>query len=304
MKKLLLLLFVLAPYAHATVEVAITVDDLPVHGKLPDGMTRSDVTKQMLATLDKHNLKNTYGFINADEIKNIPDRENALKLWVNDGQLLGNHTFNHINLETSNVDQYIQEIKANDTYLIKLMGNKDYHYFRYPYLYEGETEQKRNAIRNYLASQNYKIAEVTIDFGDYLWNNPYARCRDKGDTQSIEWLKQTYLKSALNALKIAHELSMLDFNRDIKNILLLHIGAFDALMLDDVINAYQKQDAHFISLQQAMQDSVYKTNPNVAKKNPYTFLAQIRSSKNISQPEDIKLMQADIPIKQLKNICR
>lgn len=46
-------------------EVAITIDDLPVHGDLPSGITRLDIANQIVATLNKHSIKNVYGFINA-----------------------------------------------------------------------------------------------------------------------------------------------------------------------------------------------------------------------------------------------
>ena len=36
---------------------------------------------------------------------------------------------------------------------------------------------------------------------------------------------------------VAHKTSELIFQRDVKHILLLHIGVFDALMLDDLLTA-------------------------------------------------------------------
>lgn len=47
---------------------------------------------------------------------------------------------------------------------------------------------------------------------------------------------------------------MLIFHRDIKNILLLHLGAFDALMFDELLTAYERHDIKFISIDEALQD--------------------------------------------------
>src|SRR5437879_5390602 len=94
---LLLLIFNFNVMA-APIDVAITIDDLPVHKDLPSGVTRLDVAKQILYALNKHSIKNVYGFINAGRIENKDDNYNVLKSWVSSGQLLGNHTFNHINL--------------------------------------------------------------------------------------------------------------------------------------------------------------------------------------------------------------
>lgn len=177
-----------------SLEVAITIDDLPVHGTA-SGVTRLEIAKKMSSVLNKHSIKNVYGFINASGINNN-DHYNTLKLWVDSGQLLGNHTYNHINLDTTHSTDFIREINMNESYLAELMANKNYHYFRYPYLHEGNTQEKRDAVRDYLFSQHYKIAQVTMDFADYLWNDSYARCVEKGDTKAIAWLKKSYIEHA------------------------------------------------------------------------------------------------------------
>lgn len=57
------------------------------------------------------------------------------------------------------------------------------------------------------------------------------RCVRKQDEQSIQWLKQSFIEQSLNALTISHSLSTMLFGRDIKNILIIHINAFTAMML-------------------------------------------------------------------------
>ena len=83
------------------------------------------------------------------------------------------------------------------------MVRMDWHYFRFPFLREGETLGKRRAIRRYLRANGYRIAQVTIDFEDWSWNEPYAYCLDKGDARSISWLKTTYLRNAVDQLERA-----------------------------------------------------------------------------------------------------
>lgn len=288
----------------AQFEVALTVDDLPVHMDLPPGKTRLDVANEFLATLKKHHIKNVYGFVVAGRIKGDKVNYSVLKTWVHGGQLLGNHTYGHVNLDKVTANQFIHQIQMDEPYLTKLMGKKDYHYFRYPYLHEGETLDKRNAVRHFLFANNYKIAQVTMDFEDYLWNNPYARCVKKGDRASIEWLKKSYLKNALNSITVAHQLSMSIFHRDIKNILLVHIGAFDAQMLDQVLTAFEKRGVKIILLKEALQDKVYSINPNIANINTDTFYTQMRMAKKIPMPEQTKQLLESIPEDKLNALCR
>jgi peptidoglycan/xylan/chitin deacetylase (PgdA/CDA1 family) len=183
------------------------------------------------------------------------------------------------------------------------MQGKDYHYFRYPFLAEGDTLKKRDAVRQFLFQNKYKIAPVTVDFFEYEWNDPYVRCLKKHDEKSIAWLKQTYIQQANNALTISHELSMMLFNRDIKNVLLIHINAFSAEMLDDLLTAYEKQQVKFISLPDALSDDVYHINPNIARNRTYTFLNQIRLSKKLKNPDSVEKRYASLPEDELNQLC-
>jgi len=284
-------------------EMAITIDDLPTAGKLPSSLTRIDVIKKMLQALKKHHITGVYGFINASKVGDNKNHLAILSAWIEGGQLLGNHTFSHMDLAKVDITTYIQDIEKNEPYLQKFMGDKNYKYFRYPYLVEGNTEEKRNRIREYLTSHQYIIAEVTTDFYDYMWNNPYVRCLQIGDKEAINWLEKNYLEQSLNALTISHELSTLLFNRDIKYILLLHVTLFDAEMLDKLLTLYEEHGVKFISLEEALNDDVYKINPNVINKS-YTFLDLLRISKGLKNPPNVNQLYKSFPEDKLKNLCK
>lgn len=286
-----------------SLEMAITVDDLPTAGKLPHSSTRMDIINKMLKTLKKHHLSNVYGFINASKVGDNQNNLAILSAWIDNGQLLGNHTFSHLDLDRVDIDTYIQDIEKNDPYLKKFMKNKNYKFFRYPYLVEGNTYEKRNRIREYLTSHQYAIAEVTTDFYDYMWNNPYVRCMQIGDKQAMSWIEKNYLEQALNALVISHELSIMLFKRDIKYILLLHVTYFDAEMLDKLLTLYESHGVRFITLENALSDEIYKINPNVINK-PYTFLDLLRISKGLKNPSNVNQIYKDFPDSKLKNLCK
>ena len=64
----LCLLALAAPFAASAKErppeIAITFDDLPVHGPLPAGETRRGIADKMIAALKAEGLKQVYGFVN------------------------------------------------------------------------------------------------------------------------------------------------------------------------------------------------------------------------------------------------
>jgi hypothetical protein len=52
------------------------------------------------------------------------------------------------------------------------MKHQDWRWFRFPFLAEGDTPGERAAIRSFLLRHGYKIAGVTMSFGDHQWNEP------------------------------------------------------------------------------------------------------------------------------------
>jgi len=295
----LLIFFIRCSFA---IDVAITVDDLPAHGNLPANLNRTKIAKTMLAAFKKHGITGVYGFINGDKVTDS-DTRNVLKLWVDSGQLLGNHTYSHMDINKNTQEQYIANIKQNEPILQKLMDDTNYKYFRYPFLREGNTKVKRDTVRRFLFDNNYKIAEVTMDFWDYEWNNSYSRCMNKQDKNSINYLKRSYLDASIGAISTAQTLSQLLFKRDIKHILLLHIGAFDAEMLDQLLTQYEKRGVKFISLQDALSDQIYNINSGTIGNVGYTFLNEIRVSRNLHNPEVVSKFYDSIPENRLASIC-
>ena len=159
-------------------EVAITIDDLPANGDLPSNLTRMDIAKKMLSVFKKHHISGVYGLINGNKLEES-DGINILQKWIKAGNYLGNHTFHHLDLAKTDSNEYIKDISKNEPTLSQLMLDKDYHYIRYPFLSEGNTQEKRDSVRQFLMKNNYKIAPVTVDFFEYEWNDPYVRCLRK-----------------------------------------------------------------------------------------------------------------------------
>jgi len=284
--------------AHAQ-EVAITVDDLPSHGPLPHGTTRVDVTREMLAAFKAGKVPEVYGFINVGKQQAHPEDRKVLEIWREAGQPLGNHTLNHISLNNNPAAAFEEEVAKNEATLEALMGGKDWRWFRYPYLDEGDTLEKRHEIRRYLKDRGYRIAQVTLDFEDYAWNGPYARCSEKKDEKAIAWLKESYLNTASEYMKLGRELSEQLFQRDIKYVLLMHIGAFDAQMLPQLLAQMKQQGFKFITLEEAQKDPAYDIDPDVVMKEGTILQEQIMQARSLPLPP-----HAEKPMKQLQELCR
>jgi peptidoglycan/xylan/chitin deacetylase (PgdA/CDA1 family) len=262
-------------------------------------MTRAEIAKKMIEAFKAKGVPGVYGFVNAKDIAGDAEKAGVLKIWADSGFPLGNHTFSHVDLNASGVRAFEDEIVANESVLQGLMAARDWHWFRYPFLHEGDTLERRHAVRKYLTDQGYKVAQVTLDFGDYAWNNPYARCVAKQDPQAIAWLKSSYLSTAKEDIALDRKLSAMLFGRDIKYVLLLHIGALDSVMLPDLLELFKKQGFDFVSLEEAEKDSAYQKDPDAALLHGGTLLEQLTEAKHLTYPP-----HADPPMDKLDAICR
>lgn len=140
---------------------------------------------------------------------------------------IGSHTWSHISLTS---EAFEQEIAKNEPALETYAQTRDWRWFRYPFLWEGDTLEKRRAVRGYLAEHRYRIAQVTLDFEDYAWNDAYGRCFARQDTAAIDWLKQSYLDAAHEYIAFGRQEQVVAFGREIRNALLLHAMDPDAAL--------------------------------------------------------------------------
>lgn len=296
--KFVLPALLLAVCSASAQQMAITFDDLPIHGDKPGAMTRLDIAQSILDTIQREKLPPVYGFVNALKIQTEPETESVLKAWRDAGQPLGNHTWSHINLDQIAPEQFEADIVKNEPMLEKYMASADWHWLRYPYLDEGNTVAKRREVRAWLAAHHYQIAEVSMDFEDYLWNDPFARCSAKGDTAAIQKLHDSYLATADQYLTFFRTLSKTIYGRDVKYILLLHVGAFDARMFPELLALYRSRGISFVSLPEATQDPIYAEDPDVGVKGGGAIQELMMAKRKLPFPLNGK------PYKELEAACR
>lgn len=279
-------------------KIAFTFDDLPVHGPLPPGESRIEVISKIIAALHQEHLPPTYGFVNAVHLEGQPEHAAVLDAWRAAGNPLGNHTWSHVNFEQHSLEGFEQEILRDEPTLIKRMDGEDWHWFRYPYLAEGETFEKREALRKFLREHGYKVAAVTMSFGDYLWNGPYERCKIKGNAAELKALESSYLRAAEESIDFYRSMSHKLYARDIAYVLLMHVGAFDAEMLPRLLALYRSQGFEFVSLAEAERDEFYRSSVDLSLPAEPDMLEQMMKRHGLALPERTNFDA------QLESVCR
>ncbi len=280
-------------------KVAVTFDDLPLNRDLPPDVTRIEIARDAIAILNARHLPGVYGFVNAKKLEGNIDAAEALKVWAA-AEPVGNHTYGHINLNGNTAEDFEREIDENEPAL-ELLAGKDssWHWLRYPFLHEGDDLEKRRAVRAYLQAHGYRVAQVTLDWEDYLWNSAYARCAAKKDVKSIAWLKSSYLTIEDSYLDLGRDLAKLVYGHDINHVLLLHLGAFTQTILPNALDLMQKKGFTFVTLDEAESDPIYQGDPDVASKYGGTLLELWIEAKKIKFPPVMEK-----PYKELKEICK
>jgi peptidoglycan-N-acetylglucosamine deacetylase len=290
---------VCAPVLVRAENVAITFDDLPLNGILAPDMTRVGIVTDVLAVLKQQRVPQVYGFVNAKKLEGSADGAAALKLWVAGGQRLGNHTYAHSDLNTQAPESFMQDVQQDEPVLELLDSSDTWHWFRYPYLREGDTLEKRRAVRAQLRQRGYRIAQVTLDYQDYLWHSAYARCLAKADRKSIAWLRSSYLTVASQYLDADRQMAQTVFGREISHVLLLHLGAFSSSILPDLLDLLRQKGFRLATLEEVQQDPAYDSDPDAASAHGGTLLDQWLDARGLQYPP-VRMK----PYKELEAICQ
>lgn len=244
--------------------IAFTFDDMPSHGALPPGTTRVEVGNGIIAALKAANAPAT-GFVNGALIEREPEAAAVLDAWRAAGLPLGNHGWSHTNLDQMTDAQFADELAKNEALLGGKMAGADWHWFRYPFLAEGGADPaKRARIRKLLADKSYKVATVTMDFGDWAYTGPYARCVARQDQVAIAEMEKAWLAGAAASADRSRAMSRMLHGRDIPYVLLMHLGALDAKLMPQLLEMYRKKGFRFISLEEAARDPYYRTEVSPA----------------------------------------
>ena len=253
--KTLLLLF-LATASHAQTAgrpLLVTVDDLPISSSrlLPDPAERERVTRGMLDVLRKHKIQ-AVAFVTWDRVLTPADKD-LLRLWMEAGHELGNHTHHHLNYTRTAPAEYIADAESARKEIAALSGKK-VRFFRFPFLREGDTEAKLDAMRAYLSESGQRNIPVTLDNQDWSFEQPWVEARRKGDEAAMARVAEEYHESL--HLDIRHHEKTGDelFGRPVPQVLLLHGLEVSAAQWDRLFTWLEQRGYRFATADEVMSD--------------------------------------------------
>lgn len=280
-------------------KVALTFDDLPAAGGLRPNVTRVDIATRLTTELRANHLKGVYGFVNAVDLEGDPDTQRALRVWIGAGMNIGNHTWSHLSLSTETADAYEHNIALDESALRQYAGRRNWHWFRYPYLEIGGTMEKRSDVLNWLHEHGYRVAEVTLNFNDDDWGDPYLRCMAKHDQAGIAWLQQSYLENAAEFIPLEREEEQIAFGHEIPNVLLLHATEFTTLMLPNLMHLLKQEGFRFAPLPKVERNPAYALDTTMKLPDGGTLTEEVLTARHLKSPP-----ARPEPVEQLDSVCR
>jgi peptidoglycan/xylan/chitin deacetylase (PgdA/CDA1 family) len=284
--------------ARNGVRLAITIDDFPGGGPETGDFTHPRMVADIIAALRAHGVQHATAFVVGSMLEGHPERQAALDAWIEAGFEVGNHTYTHPSLAETDAGTYIADIEQNRPLiesLEKRTGQRA-HYFRAPYLDEGNTEADRRSLMHYLNAHNYKMARVSMDFSDWAYADPFARCLNKDDRHALDLLQQSYLENAAAALAWSAAAAQQVAGHPVTQVLLLHTSLATSQTLDAMLTAFDNAGVHYTSLAEALTHEIYNGPYDISGTNVF-----VQASRKLGKPHPPALVR---PLALLDLTCR
>ena len=236
-------------------EVAITIDDLPRGGDSGcDAAPLLGMTAKLLTPFREDRIPVT-GFVIGSRCPDI--QAEALKLWLDAGAELGNHTFSHANLNDTPVSEYLTDIVRGEAAVASLTGVKP-RYFRYPFLHAGADAQSHQVVIDYLNSHDYRNAPVTLDNSDYMFARIYAVALQKRDAERARRVAETYLTYMESIFEFFERRSVEVTGHEVPQTLLIHASQLNADEMPRLLAMMRRRGYRVVSLDRALEDEAYR----------------------------------------------
>lgn len=242
-------------------EIAITFDDLIF---VPNNNVEQvkTLTKQFLTTLKQNNVP-IIGFVNEGKINHPTEtaaRTAILKMWIDAGFDLGNHTYSHVDMFTATPEKFEDELVKGEQLTKKLLAakGKQERYFRHPFLNTGATPESKAAFDKIIAAHHYIVAPVTVDNSDYMFAAVYADAMKNNDQAMMKRVAEAYIPYMNAVLEFYERQSQSLLGYEMKQILLVHANPLNAEHFGEIIAMMKKRGYKFISLEEALRDKAYQ----------------------------------------------
>ncbi len=240
-------------------QVSFTFDDPNI--ETTGNMTWMQKDDAILETLAKNNLKAAL-FVSGKRI-NFPEGKVLLSKWNDAGHMICNHSYSHSYYHSTKqtLESYENDFLKCDSIINKYSGFTKL--FRFPFLKEGNTVEKRDGFRKFMSELGYKSGYATIDASDWYIDGRIVDTLKINPDFDLTPFKEYYMAHIYNRAMFYDSLGVLLTGRHIKHTLLLHHNLINAMFLGELINFFKVKGWDIINASDAYKDEVFTRQPEI-----------------------------------------
>ena len=227
--------------------------------------------------MKKHNIQSVF-YVTTKGFDR-PGGKERVKMYAKAGHLLANHTHTHPNYRKTKIVDYMQDFNMAHNKL-KDMPNF-MKWFRYPFLREGESIVKRDAMRNHLYSHEYINGYVTVDNYDYYINHLVQKSLKEGQEVDLEKACRMYSDLLWEGTQYYDNLAKTHIGK-IKHVLLMHENDLAAHCLEDLITLFKNNNWKIINPVESYLEPKLQRDPNTL------YLGQGRVAAYVHEKTGVK----------------
>jgi len=244
-----------------TRQVAITVDDLPGSEEMTlIGM--QEINRKILSALQSNRVP-FVGFVNEKELYVAGEtdaRIDILRMWLDAGGELGNHTFSHADFNQVPPQVFQDDVIRGEVVTSQLMEERGWKhkYFRYPYNRTGSSIGSKSSTESFLSSRGYIIAPYTIEHSDYIFDTVYMQAIQRRNLNRAIQIRTAYLIHLGTMFEHFEQLSRKVLGYEVRQIFLIHANRMNAECLNQILQSIALRGYSFITLEKALEDPAYQ----------------------------------------------
>jgi peptidoglycan-N-acetylglucosamine deacetylase len=242
--------------SSARPQLALTIDDPTL--KLGSVLKWQEANRRILKAISEKNVRAAL-FVCGMRVDEA-DGSKQLTAWDQAGHLICNHSYSHkfYGEQTSYADFALDFLKNEK--VIAPYHNRTA-LFRYPFLKEGDTADKRDRFRALLKERGYRVGHVTIDASDWYVSQRFVDRLDKQPKAPVTPYRDYLIAHLLDRAAFYRQLSLDVLGRDVCHTLLMHFNPLNAFVLSDVMNAFEAAGWQWIDASLAFEDPIFRSQP-------------------------------------------
>ena len=245
-----------SPNNAARPQLALTIDDPTL--SLGSILKWQEANGRILKAISEKNVRAAL-FVCGMRVDEA-DGAKLLTTWDQAGHLICNHSYSHkfYGEQTSYADFAVDFLK-NEKVIAPYRNRTAL--FRYPFLKEGDTADKRDRFRALLKERGYRVGHVTIDASDWYVSQRFVDRLGKRPKAPVAPYRDYLVAHLLDRATFYRQLALDVLGRDIRHTLLMHFNPLNAFVLSDVMNAFESAGWQWIDASLAFEDPVFRSQP-------------------------------------------